>query len=49
MKTQVLWLSALTCNGNTHSFLNYPYMEQFFNDFEFIYHTTIDSQYYEWY
>ena len=45
MKTRVLWLSALACNGNTHSFLNYPYMEQFLNDFEFIYHTIIDSQY----
>lgn len=45
MKTRVLWLSALACNGNTHSFLNYPYMEQFLNDFEFIYHTVIDSKY----
>ena len=45
MKTRVLWLSALACNGNTHSFLNYPYMEQFLNDFEFIYHTILDSQY----
>lgn len=45
MKTRVLWLSALACNGNTHSFLNYPYLEQFLNDFEFIYHTIIDSKY----
>ncbi len=44
-KTRVLWLSAIACNGNTHSFLNYPYLEQFFNDFEFIYHPVIDSQY----
>jgi hydrogenase small subunit len=45
MKTKVLWLSAITCNGNTHSFLNYPYLEQFLNDFEFIYHPIIDSKY----
>ncbi|MBU1216029.1 hydrogenase [bacterium] len=45
MKTKVLWLSAIACNGNTHSFLNYPYMEQFLNDFEFIYHPVIDTDY----
>jgi Ni,Fe-hydrogenase I small subunit len=42
---RVLWLSSIACNGNTHSFLNYPYMEQFLNDFEFIYHPVIDSNY----
>ena len=44
-KVRVLWLSAIACNGNTHSFLNYPYLEQFLNDFEFIYHPVIDSSY----
>ncbi len=44
-KTRVLWLSAVACNGNTHSFLNYPFLEQFLNDFEFIYHPVIDSEY----
>ncbi len=44
-KVRVLWLSAISCNGNTHSFLNYTYIEQFFNDFEFIYHPVIDSEY----
>lgn len=42
---RVLWLSSIACNGNTHSFLNYPYMEQFLDDFEFIYHPVIDSNY----
>ncbi|MDD2448721.1 MAG: hydrogenase [Sulfurimonas sp.] len=42
---KILWLSAISCNGNTHSFLNYPYMEQFLDDFEFIYHPVIDSKY----
>ncbi|WP_229860143.1 hydrogenase [Candidatus Sulfurimonas baltica] len=45
MKMRVLWLSAIACNGNAHSFLNYPYIEQFLNDFEFIYHPIIDSAY----
>ena len=44
-KTRVLWLSAISCNGNTHSFLNYPYLEQFLNDFEFIYHPILESDY----
>lgn len=44
-KVRVLWLSAIACNGNAHSFLNYPYLEQFFHDFEFIYHPLIDSAY----
>lgn len=45
MKIRVLWLSAIACNGNTHSFLNYPFIEQFLNDFEFIYHPVLDSDY----
>jgi len=40
---KIIWLSALTCNGNAHSFLNYPYLEQFLKDFEFIYHPIIHS------
>ena len=44
-KVRVLWLSAIACNGNTHSFLNYPYLEQFLDNFEFIYHPVIDSEY----
>jgi Ni,Fe-hydrogenase I small subunit len=44
-KVRVLWLSSIACNGNTHSFLNYPYLEQFLNDFEFIHHPVIDSEY----
>ena len=44
-KVRILWLGLMTCNGNAHSFLNYPYLEQFFSDFEFIYHPIIDSDY----
>lgn len=45
MKTKLLWLQGLSCNGNAHSFLNYPQLEQFLDDFEFIYHPIIDSSY----
>lgn len=42
---RILWLSGVACNGNTHSFLNYPFMEQFLKDFTFISHPIIDSEY----
>ncbi len=45
MKTKILWLQGLSCNGNAHSFLNYPYLDQFLKDFEFVYHPIIDSRY----
>jgi NiFe hydrogenase small subunit HydA len=45
MKTGVVWLSAISCNGNTHSFFNYPQLQQFLEDFEFIYHPVIESAY----
>ena len=38
-------LTGLACNGNAHSFLNYPYLEQFLNDFEFINHPNLESEY----
>jgi len=45
MKLQVLWINSIGCNGNAHSFLNYPLLEQFLQNFEFIYHPIIDSNY----
>ena len=44
-KMKVLWITGLACNGNTHSFLNYPNLEQFLENFEFIYHPIIESEY----
>ena len=43
MKTKLLWIQGLACNGNVHSFLNYPHMEQFLEDFTFVHHPIIDS------
>lgn len=42
---KLLWLSALTCHGNVHSFFNYKYLDKFLEDFEFIYHPSIDGKY----
>ena len=42
-KVKVLWLTGLACNGNTHSFLNYPNLEQFLDNFEFINHPILES------
>lgn len=44
-KVKVLWITGLACNGNTHSFLNYPNLGQFLDNFEFIYHPIIESEY----
>jgi hydrogenase small subunit len=44
-KVKLLWLSGIACNGNAHSFLNYPYLSQFMDRFEFIYHPIIESKY----
>ncbi len=37
MKT--IWLQGVTCNGNSHSFLNYPYLQSL--DIEFLYHPLL--------
>ena len=42
-KLKILWLTGIACNGNAHSFLNYPNLSQFMDNFEFIYHPIIDS------
>jgi hydrogenase small subunit len=45
VKTKLLWLSSISCNGNAHSFLNYDELEVFLDNFEFIYHPIIESPY----
>jgi len=44
-KTKLLWLSGIACNGNAHSFLNYPDFKGFLRDFEFVYHPLFDTEY----
>jgi len=44
-KPKVLWLQAITCNGNTHSFLsaNDNRMKLFLNSFDLIYHPSLTT------
>lgn len=42
---KLLWLSSLSCYGNVHSLMNYPHIEKFLNDFEFIYHPSFEGNY----
>jgi len=42
---KLLWLSALSCNGNVHSFFNYEKIDSFLKSFTFIYHPAIESDY----
>lgn len=42
-KTSVVWLQGLTCNGNTHSFLNYENFELFKNYFTLLHHPQLPS------
>jgi len=44
-RTRLLWLTGAACNGNAHSFLNYPEIGTFLEDFEFVHHSIIDSPY----
>jgi hydrogenase small subunit len=44
-KIKLLWLTSISCNGNAHSFLNYNELEIFLDNFEFIYHPIIESDY----
>jgi hydrogenase small subunit len=44
-KLKVIWLQGLTCNGNTHSFLNHPQLLELYESFEFLYHPILPSRY----
>jgi hydrogenase small subunit len=37
-KSSIIWLQGLTCNGNSHSFLNYTHMPSFAASFDMLYH-----------
>ena len=42
-KSSIVWLQGLTCNGNSHSFFNYPHMPSFAASFEMLYHPLLVS------
>ena len=42
-KPTLIWFQGLTCNGNTHSFLNLSNLEQLLNKFEILLHPSLTS------
>lgn len=42
-KLKLLWLQGITCNGNTHSFLNLENISQLLDKFEMLYHPSLPS------
>lgn len=40
-KPKLIWFQGVTCNANTHSFLNLPYLEQLLQKFEILYHPIL--------
>ncbi|WP_200763037.1 hydrogenase [Nitrosophilus alvini] len=43
-KAKIIWLQGVTCNGNTHSFLNYEGFERFFQRYDLLYHPLFDTE-----
>jgi len=44
-KYKLIWLQSITCNGNTHSFLNHPDISSILSNFDLIYHPVLDTDY----
>jgi len=44
-KPKLLWLQSISCNGNTHSFLNHPELFSILAHFELIHHPLLESDY----
>jgi len=42
-KPKLLWIQGVTCNGNSHSFLNYPHLETLLENFTLLYHPILPS------
>ena len=42
-KLSLVWLQGVTCNGNSHSFLNLAYLSQLLEHFKVIYHPLLPS------
>lgn len=41
--SHIVWIQGLTCNGNSHSFLNYEYVEHFTEHFKVLHHPQLPS------
>ncbi len=45
MKSKIVWIQGVTCNGNSHSFLNYQNLDIFLKKVEFLYHPLLPSKF----
>ncbi|HIE34675.1 MAG TPA: hydrogenase [Campylobacterales bacterium] len=41
----MVWIQGITCNGNSHSFLNYQNLDLFLENIEFLYHPILPSKF----
>ncbi len=44
-KKTIVWIQGITCNGDSHSFFNYPGMKNFAKNFDIVYHPLLLSDY----
>ncbi len=44
-KKSIVWIQGITCNGDSHSFFNYPQMKSFAKNFDILYHPLLFTQY----
>jgi len=44
-KPRLIWLQSITCNGNSHSFLNHPDLFSVLSHFELLYHPVLETKY----
>jgi hydrogenase small subunit len=44
-RSSIVWIQGLTCNGNSHSFFNYPSFDIFSKSFEILHHPQIKTPY----
>ena len=42
---RILWLQGITCNGNSHSFLNHPDIERFLQHFTMLHHPSLPCRF----
>ena len=43
-KPKIIWIDAVCCNGCSHSFLNYPDISSFFENFKLLYHPILPTE-----
>ena len=44
LKPKIIWIDAVSCNGCSHSFFNYPEIKELLNKLELLYHPLLPSK-----